>query len=121
MSEQGIETGSPNKAFEPHACSNCGEQHIAPSEAGLEKMLSKLGMSDDVIGKMRTSLENLDFEAYFAQAKDYMSRNATTARDYAKENKKTVAAAVGAVALAAGVLIALKMRGDRNADDRDRV
>ena len=118
MTEQEIVTPASSKAFEPHACSTCGEQHIAPSEAGLEKMLSKLGMSDEVIGRMRTSLENLDFEAYFAQARDYMSRNATRAKEYAKENKKTVAAAVGAVALAAGVLIALKMRGDRNADDR---
>jgi hypothetical protein len=84
-------------------------------------MLAKLGISDEAIAKMRSSLENLDFEAYFGQAKEYLTRNATKARDYAKENKKTVAAAVGAVALAAGVLIALKLRGDRNADDRDRV
>lgn len=117
----GITTGAPK--YEPHPCTTCGETHTAgTTEAGFENMLGRLGLSDEAIGKMRTSLENLDFEGYFNDAKKYLGKQATKARDYTKENKTVVAAAVGAVAVAAGVLIALRLKGDRVIeDDRDRV
>jgi hypothetical protein len=109
--------------YESHPCTTCGEQHIpGTTEAGFEAMLGKLGLSEDAIAKMRASLENLDFESYFNQAKEYLGRQTTKARDYTREHKAAVGAAIGAAAVAAGVLIALKIRGDKGADDdRDRV
>jgi hypothetical protein len=132
MSENKFGTGTPGvitdselqkKSFETHTCPICGEEHVPASAAGLEKMLAKIVLSDEAIAKMRSSLENLDFEGYFNQAKDYVGKQSAKARDYAKDNKKTVAAAaVGAVAVAAGLLLARKLRNERlGGDDRDRV
>jgi hypothetical protein len=121
----GTGTQSTSPQYEPHPCPTCGEQHAAgTTEAGFEAMLGKLGLSDDAIAKMRTSLENLDMEAYFNHAKEYLGRQAVKARDYTREHKAAVGAAVGVAAVAAGVLIALKMRGEKGVDleqERDRV
>jgi hypothetical protein len=118
-SSTGSDISTNVRSMESHTCTTCGEQHTPGSEASFEKLLGRLGLSEEAITRMRGSIENLDLESYFNQAKDYLGKQATKARDYAKDNKKVIAGALGVVAVAAGVLIAMKNRsGD---DDRDRV
>jgi len=112
--------------IEFHECASCGERHVKGSDAqGFDKILSTVGLNDAAIEKMRASIENLDLDSYFNQAKEYLGDSATKAKQYAKDNKTLIGAALAVVAVGAGVLIAANRRSSSDQwvtpriDDRD--
>ena len=95
-----------------HECSSCGERHMRGADAqGFDKILSTVGLNDKAIEKMRESLENLDFDSYFTQAREYLGESASKVKTYAKDHKTVIGTALALVAVGAGVLIASKRRG----------
>lgn len=95
-----------------HECAHCGHSHTKQTETqGFDKILGTVGLNEEAIRKMRESLENLDLDGYFAQAKEYLGGSAEKAKNYAKDHKAVIGAALAIVAVGAGVLIASKSKG----------
>lgn len=88
------------------SCSSCG-QPLGGSEAnaGLEQFLGKLGISEEMITNLKSSMASVDLEQYLNTARDYLKDNTGKAKDYAKENPGKVAAGVAVLAVGAGLLI----------------
>jgi hypothetical protein len=82
-------------------CPTCGHS----ANAGLEQFLGKLGISDDMIRNLRSSIDNVDVEEYLNTARDYLRTGGNRAATFAKENPGKVAAGVAVLAVGAGVLI----------------
>lgn len=106
-------SGSGKTDADYHECSTCGERHLRGADAqGFDKILSTVGLNDKAIEKMRESLENLDFDSYFTQAREYLGESASRVKTYAKDHKTVIGTALAVVAVGAGVLIAAKRRGN---------
>jgi len=88
-------------------CAHCGQSLSkgSGSGAGLEQFLGKLGISDDMITNLRTSMQNVDVEEYLNTARDYLRNSSEKATSYTKENPGKVAAGVAVLAVGAGLLI----------------
>jgi hypothetical protein len=88
-------------------CAHCGQSLSkgTGSGAGLEQFLGKLGISDDMISNLRTSMQNVDVEEYLNTARDYLRNGSEKATSYTKENPGKVAAGVAVLAVGAGLLI----------------
>ena len=82
-------------------CAHCG----ASQNSGLEQFLGKLGISEDMIDNLKSSVQNIDVEEYLNTARDYLKNGSTKATSYAKENPGKVAAGVAVLAVGAGLLI----------------
>ena len=82
-------------------CDHCGQ----PLNRGLEQFLGRLGISDDMINNLKSSMENVDVEEYLNTARDYLKTNSDKARNFAKDNPGKVAAGVAVLAVGAGLLI----------------
>jgi hypothetical protein len=108
MSPAGFGTGSGNDTgissigSRSGACPTCG--HDA-GHTGLEDFLGRLGISDDMINNLKSSMQNVDVEQYLNTARDYLKDGSTKATTYAKENPGKVAAGVAVLAVGAGLLI----------------
>ena len=89
-------------------CASCG-QPIGGSR-GLEQFLGKLGISDDMLNNLKSSMQNVDIEEYLNTARDYLKTGSTKATDFAKENPGKVAAGVAVLAVGAGLLISALRR-----------
>lgn len=105
--------GSANTGFDTGAmastssgyCPTCGQSRNAGVNSGLEQFLGKLGISDDMITNLKTSIQNVDVEEYLNTARDYLKGGSEKATTYAKENPGKVAAGVAVLAVGAGLLI----------------
>ena len=86
----------------PDICPTCG--HDGNSK-GLDQFLGKLGISDDMINNLKSSMENVDVEQYLNTARDYLRTGGNRAATFAKENPGKVAAGVAVLAVGAGMLI----------------
>jgi ElaB/YqjD/DUF883 family membrane-anchored ribosome-binding protein len=73
--------------------------------SGLEDLLGKLGISDDVVTKVKSSIQNIAVEEYLNTARDYVKGGSRKATSYAKENPWKVAAGVAVLAVGVGLLI----------------
>jgi hypothetical protein len=82
-------------------CPTCGQSR----NRGLEQFLGRLGISDDMINNLKTSMQNVDVEEYLNTARDYLKGGTDKATTYAKENPGKVAAGVAVLAVGAGLLI----------------
>jgi hypothetical protein len=82
-------------------CPTCGQS----KNRGLEQFLGKLGISEEMIGNLKTSMQNVDIDEYLNTARDYLKTGSNKATSYAKENPGTVAAGVAVLAVGAGLLI----------------
>jgi len=82
-------------------CDSCGQ----PLNHGLEQFLGRLGISDDMINNLKSSMENVDVEEYLNTARDYLKTNSDKAKSFAKDNPGKVAAGVAVLAVGAGLLI----------------
>ena len=89
-------------------CASCG-QPIGGSR-GLEQFLGKIGISDDMLNNLKSSMQNVDVEEYLNTARDYLKNGSTKATDYAKENPGKVAAGVAVLAVGAGLLLSALKR-----------
>lgn len=85
-----------------------------------ERVLKDLGIPDSTVEKMRESIENLDLENYFNQAKDYLKDATAKAKTIAKDNKAIVAGALAVVTIGAGVLLAISRGKDKDDRTSDR-
>ena len=93
-------------ATDSGTCGHCGQ----PLNHGLEQFLGKLGISDDMINNLKTSLDNVDVEEYLNTARDYLKTNGEKAKSFAKDNPGKVAAGVAVLAVGAGLLISAMRR-----------
>jgi ElaB/YqjD/DUF883 family membrane-anchored ribosome-binding protein len=82
-------------------CPTCGRS----TGSGLEDLLGKLGISDDVVSKVKSSIQNIAVEEYLTTARDYVKGGSRKATSYAKENPWKVAAGVAVLAVGVGLLI----------------
>ena len=83
-------------------CPTCGHNRNAQ---GLEQFLGKLGISDDMIRNLKSSIDEVDLEEYLNTAREYLRTGSNRAVSFAKENPGKVAAGVAVLAVGAGMLI----------------
>jgi hypothetical protein len=84
-------------------CASCGEP--IGQNRGLEQFLGRLGINEEMINNIKSSMQNVDVEEYLNTARDYLKSNGGKATNYAKENPGKVAAGVAVLAVGAGLLI----------------
>lgn len=83
-------------------CPTCGQP---TTNRGLEQLLAKLGISDEMIDNLKSSFQNVDVDEYLNTARDYLKTSGSKATTFAKENPGKVAAGVAVLAVGAGLLI----------------
>ena len=83
-------------------CPTCGHNR---NTQGLEQFLAKLGISDEMIRNLKSSIDNVDLDEYLDTARDYLRSGSNRAAAFAKENPGKVAAGVAVLAVGAGILI----------------
>lgn len=86
-------------------CPTCGQSKNTSANSGLEQFLGKLGISEEMVNNLRTSMQNVDVEEYLNTARDFLKGRTDKATTYAKENPGKVAAGVAVIAVGAGLLI----------------
>jgi hypothetical protein len=91
-------------------CPTCGQSSSAAGGNGIEQFLGRLGISEEMITNLRTSMQNVDVEEYLTTARDYLKGGGTKATTFAKENPGKVAAGVAVLAVGAGLLISAMNR-----------
>jgi hypothetical protein len=90
----------------PEVCPHCGASKNAKSTSNnLDLFLGRLGMSDDMIESLKSSMRNVDVEQYLDTARDYLKSSGDKAKSFAKENPGKVAAGVAVLAVGTGLLI----------------
>lgn len=82
-------------------CPTCGQS----KNSGLEQFLGRIGINEEMISNLKTSMQNVDIDEYLNTARDYLKTGSNKATSYAKENPGTVAAGVAVLAVGAGLLI----------------
>jgi len=88
-----------------HICPTCGAKHNAGLNRGLEQFLGRLGISDEMVNNLKSSMQNVDVEEYLNTAREYLKTGSDKATTFAKENPGKVAAGVAVLAVGAGLLI----------------
>lgn len=89
-------------------CPHCGQS--LKGNSGLEQFLGRLGITDEMIGNLKTQFQNVEIDEYLNTARDYLKDSSGKATTYAKENPGKVAAGVAALALGAGLIYAATNR-----------
>ena len=84
-------------------CPHCGQ---SMNRGGLEQFLGRLGITDEMIGNLKTQFQNVEIDEYLNTARDYLKNGGDKATTYAKDNPGKVAAGVATLALGAGLLYA---------------
>jgi hypothetical protein len=91
-------------------CPHCGQ---SMSRGGLEQFLGRLGITDEMMGNLKSQFQNVDIDEYLNTARDYLKNGgeylksgSDKATTYAKDNPGKVAAGVATLALGAGLLYA---------------
>lgn len=84
-------------------CPTCGQRR--GGSAGVEQFLSRLGISEEMVNNLKSSMQNVEVEEYLNTAREYLKNGSTKATAYAKENPGKVAAGVAVLAVGAGLLI----------------
>jgi hypothetical protein len=86
-------------------CPTCGQSRSATGNTGLDQFLGRLGISEEMITNLKSSIQNVDIEEYLNTARDYLKGGTDKATTYAKENPGKVAAGVAVLAVGTGLLI----------------
>jgi hypothetical protein len=94
-----------SSATDSGVCPTCGH-----SKAGLEQLLGRLGITDEMISSLKGQFQNVDLDEYLNNAKTYLKDGSDKATSFAKENPGKVAAGVAALALGAGLIYAATHR-----------
>jgi hypothetical protein len=97
-------TGSMSSASSGY-CPTCGQSRTAAGNSGLEQFLGRLGISEEMITNLKSSIQNVDVEEYLNTAREYLKGGSEKATNYAKENPGKVAAGVAVLAVGTGLLI----------------
>ena len=94
-------------------------RNVVTSAAATETIIdlvSRLGLVDIVVGRMKSKLEETDIDELFDEVADYLKRN-----------PEVLVVSLGAITVATGMLVWLNSRREwdgserRNADDEPRV
>jgi hypothetical protein len=94
-----------SSATESGHCPTCGQSTLAGG-SGLEQLLGRLGINEEMINSLKGQFQNVEIEEYLNTARDYLKNSGDKASTYAKENPGKVAAGAAALALGAGLLYA---------------
>ena len=86
-------------------CPTCGQSRSATGNGALEQFLGRLGITEEMITNLKSSIQNVDIEEYLTTARDYLKGGSEKATTYAKENPGKVAAGVAVLAVGTGLLI----------------
>jgi hypothetical protein len=89
-------------------CPTCGASKN--QSHGLDQFLGRLGISEEMMNNLKTSMQNVDVDEYLNTARDYLKDGGTKASSFAKENPGKVAAGVAVLAVGAGLLISAMNR-----------
>lgn len=85
-------------------CAHCG-QAFNQSSGGLEQFLGKLGINDEMMKNLKSSIQSVDLDEYLNTAREYLKTGSDKATSYTRENPGKVAAGVAVLAVGAGLLI----------------
>jgi len=96
------DTGTSRIGTESSVCPTCGHDKNAK---GLDQFLAKLGISDEMVSHLKSSLNDVDVDQYLNTAREYLRTGGTKASTFAKENPGKVAAGVAVLAIGAGMLL----------------
>src|SRR5205814_9972749 len=94
-----------HKNLGERACPTCGATRGGTMNKGLEQFLGRLGISEEMVSNLRSSMANVDVEQYLNTARDYLKTGTNKASAYAKEHPGQVAAGVAALAVGAGAVL----------------
>jgi hypothetical protein len=92
-----------SSATDTGLCPTCGQ---STRGGGLEHLLGRLGINDEMINNLKGQFQNVDIDEYLNTARDYLKDGGNKASAFAKENPGKVAAGVATLALGAGLLYA---------------
>jgi hypothetical protein len=128
VSPAGFNTGSTSAGTDSETCAHCGAAIGDNQRKGLEQFLGKIGISDDMVNNLKSSLQNVDVEEYLNTAREYLKTGTTKSGTFAKQNPGKIAAGVAVLAVGAGLLISsLRDRDEsaridvvRDESDKDR-
>ena len=84
-------------------CPDCGAVIIPDQE--VHSLLGRLGITEDMIASLKSSLENVGVEDCLTTARDYLKVSSSKAARFAKQNPGKVATGVAVLALGAGLLV----------------
>lgn len=110
----GFNTGATPIRTDSETCAHCGASIGEGQNRGLEQFLGKIGISDDMMKTLKSSLQNIDVEEYLNTAREYLKTGTTKSGSFVKQNSGKVAAGVAVLAVGAGLLIS-SLR-DRDSD-----
>lgn len=96
-------TGSGLTSTGSDICPTCGRS--SEQNRGLEQFLGRLGISDDVINSLKSSVDKVEVEEYLNTAREYLTSGSVKAKTFARENPGKVAAGVAVLAVGAGLLV----------------
>jgi hypothetical protein len=96
-------SGVSNTGSEGANCPTCGQS--TSGSKGLEQFLGRLGITEEMVSNIRSSIANVEVDQYLNTARDYLKDSSGKATSYAKENPGKVAAGVAVLAVGAGLLI----------------
>lgn len=98
MGTKGSSTGS---------CDHCGQPLDGSGvNSGLEQFLGKLGINEDMINNLKSSIAKVDIDEYLDTARHYLRKNSRKARTYARRNPGKVIVGAVVLAVGAGLLVA---------------
>jgi hypothetical protein len=86
-------------------CPTCGQSRSATGNGALEQFLGRLGITEEMITNLKSSIQKVDIDEYLNTARDYLKDGSQKATTYAKENPGKVAAGVAVLAVGTGLLI----------------
>ena len=103
-------TAAPGTTTASEVCAHCGQP--LGGTRGLEQFLAKIGITNEMIDDLKTSMQNVDVEEYLNTAREYLKTagdrvksGSEKAKVYTKEHPGKVAAGVAVLAVGAGLLI----------------
>lgn len=92
-----------SSATDAGICPTCGQ---STNRTGLEQLLGRLGITDEMISNLKNQFQNVDIDEYLNTTRDYLKNTGNKAQSFAKENPGKVAAGVATLALGAGLIYA---------------
>ena len=108
--------GSPpvgtTSATDSGTCAHCG-QPLGNSSRGLEDFLGRLGINEEMVNNLKTSMQKVDIEEYLNTAREYVKTGGDKAVKYSKDNPGKVAAGVALLSFGAGLLLNAIANRDR--------
>ena len=92
-------------ATDTGSCAHCGQPLGGGSSRGIEEFLGRLGISEEMVNNLKTSMQKVDIEEYLNTAREYVKSGGDKAAKFSKDNPGKVAAGVALLSFGAGLLL----------------